>query len=110
MLTVVVYETDGLAAKATAKEHATPNARAMALHVEAWDGQTPRADKVIFMSDVQDWKRAALEAKTGAMAETVPAPDRLPETTEDSFRHAMTSQITTVQPARTPKKKKEAAE
>lgn len=101
MLTVFVYETDGGPAKdAAAVERAKNKAgRSIAIQVDGWDGETPRADSVVFMPDVQRWKRAALEAKTAAEVSR-PAPERLQETTEESFRHAMTSQPTTAAPRR----------
>ncbi len=93
MLTAVVYETEGRAAKdAAAVERAKDRSRrATALQVDGWDGVTPRADRVIFMPDVQEWKRTAIESVLATVNETA-APARLPETTEESFRHAMTSQ------------------
>lgn len=93
MLTAFVYETEGAAAKdAAAVERARDKTRrAIALQVDGWDGETPRADRVEFMPDVQEWKRTALEAKVSVASKTE-APARLPETTEESFRRDMTSQ------------------
>ncbi len=105
MLTAIVYETDGQPAKdAAAVERAKDRSRrAIAIQVDGWDGATPRADRVVFMPDVQEWKRTALEAKVAEANETA-APARLPETSEESFRHDMTSQQATPRrPGRPPK-------